>query len=131
MKLRFFQICSMLGLSFALLFATLLSLNANASLVSTGSSIQTEQQLYTKQQVLDKLDTQELKDQLASYGVDAETVKDRVASLTPDEVNELNQKLQEEPAGAGVVGAFVFVFVVLLVTDLLCVTDVFSFMKCI
>jgi len=55
--------------------------------------------------------------------------KQRVASMTDEEVRALNQKIDEMPAGSGVVGAVVLIFLVLLITDIAGLTDVFPFVK--
>jgi hypothetical protein len=66
---------------------------------------------------------------LISQGVDLEMAKQRVASMTDEEVRALNQKMDEMPAGSGVVGAVVLIFLVLLITDIAGLTDVFPFVK--
>jgi hypothetical protein len=49
--------------------------------------------------------------------------------MTDEEVRALNQKMDEMPAGSGVVGAVVLIFLVLLITDIAGLTDVFPFVK--
>jgi len=39
--------------------------------------------------------------------------------------------MEDDSAGAGVIGALVTVFLVLLVTDLLCLTKLFNFTRCV
>src|SRR5690625_3936075 len=70
-----------------------------------------------------------LQQRLVSWGVDPGLAAERVARLTPAEVHELAQRADEMPAGAGVVNAVVFVFLVLLITDILGVTDIFPFVR--
>jgi hypothetical protein len=58
--------------------------------------------------------------------------KARVATLSDAEVQMMSGKIDQLPAGgeavAGVlIGAVVFIFVLLLLTDILGVTDVYSF----
>jgi hypothetical protein len=55
--------------------------------------------------------------------------KQRVSSMTDEEVRALNQKMDEMPAGSGVVGALVLIFVVLLFTDIMGWTDVYPFVN--
>jgi hypothetical protein len=56
-----------------------------------------------------------------------------VASLSPAELTQMANSMDQLPAGSGgvgaVVGAAVFVFVVLLITDLLGLTHVFPFVN--
>ena len=76
------------------------------------------------------LASDELKQQLEGLGVDTEQLNDRIASLTPEEIQQLNAELEVQPAG-GILGVLLTVFIVLVVTDLLCATDVFHFVRCI
>ena len=77
-----------------------------------------------------QLAAKELKQQLHALGVDAAELDDRIASLTPAEIAQLNAELAEKPAG-GVLGILLTIFVVFIFTDMLCATDIFSFVKCI
>lgn len=115
----------------ALLVCTgLFSSFASAGMMQTSDIIHYEQTGYDKETLLVLLDSEELKQQLIDLGVDYQLVEERVESMTADEIASLNEQLQEAPAG-GIVGAIVTVFIVLVVTDMLCATDVFSFVKCI
>lgn len=67
--------------------------------------------------------------ELARYGVGIEQAQARVAALSDEEVQRLNQKFDEMPAGGSVLGVIVFVFLVLLVTDILGLTKVFPFTR--
>ena len=65
--------------------------------------------------------------QLVSLGVDHNQAAARVAVLSDDEVQQLYGKMQTLPAGGDILGTLVFIFLVLLVTDLLGLTSVFPF----
>lgn len=67
--------------------------------------------------------------ELARYGVGVEQAQARVAALSDEEVQRLNQKFDDMPAGGSVLGVIVFVFLVLLVTDILGLTKVFPFTR--
>jgi hypothetical protein len=57
-------------------------------------------------------------------------VQARVNALTDDEAQRLAKQMDEMPAGGdGIIGALVLIFVILLITDLLGLTEVFSFTK--
>lgn len=114
-----------------LLVMSVQSITVNAAMVSTDTIIQTENQQYTKSQLLQKLESAELQQQFLDMGVDPQEIQQRVASLTPDEISQLNANLASQPAGEGVLGLIGLVFVVLVITDMLCATDVFSFVNCI
>lgn len=78
--------------------------------------------------VLSYLDRPEVAAGLQERGVGADQARERVAALTDAEVEQLAQSLDSAPAG-GVVGAIVFVFVLLLLTDILGLTKVFPFTR--
>jgi len=101
-----------------------------AKMVPTATVISSDGQQYDQQQLLSALASDELKQQLQELGVDTGQLNDRIASLTAEEVQQLNAELSEQPAG-GIVGVLLTIFVVLVVTDMLCATDVFAFVKCI
>ncbi|WP_290702483.1 PA2779 family protein [Amphritea sp.] len=107
------------------------SLTLNAAMITTDSIIQTENQQYTKNDLIQKLESVELQQQLVDMGVDTQELQQRIASLTPDEISQLNANLASQPAGEGVLGLVGLVFVVFVVTDMLCATNLFSFVRCI
>lgn len=66
--------------------------------------------------------------QLVRLGVDPQAAQTRVDALSDAELARAAD-LAGQPAGAGAAGAIVFIFVLLLITDLLGLTDVFSFVR--
>ena len=69
---------------------------------------------------------------LQQRGVDIEQVRARVAGLTDAEAQQLAQQIDQAPAGAAdILGTLVFIFVLLLVTDILGLTKVFPFTRSI
>lgn len=66
---------------------------------------------------------------LQRYGVDAAQARARVAVLSDAEVLQLGGRMDQLPAGGDVLGVAVFVFLVLLLTDILGYTDIFPFVK--
>lgn len=74
------------------------------------------------------LERSDVRAKLESLGVQPADVKARVEALSDQEVAQLAGQIDSLPAGGdGLVGALVFIFVVLLVTDLLGLTRVFPF----
>lgn len=74
----------------------------------------------------------EVRDRLAAYGVERAAVQERVDALADDEVTQLAERLDSLPAGGdGIVGALVFVFLLLLLTDVVGLTKVFPFTRSI
>jgi hypothetical protein len=67
--------------------------------------------------------------QLQAAGVDAQQLRGRLDALTDTEVAALDQQLAELPAGGDILSTAVFIFLVLLITDILGYTDVFPFVK--
>ena len=104
---------------------------ANAAMIGTGEVLTEQQQQVDRQQLLSMLDDQQVKDKLLAMGVERDQVENRINNLTSAELSQFNQQLSEAPAGAGVVGVIVLFLVIFIITDMLCATDIFSFVKCI
>jgi hypothetical protein len=71
----------------------------------------------------------DLRAQLEAKGVRAADVQARIDALSDEEVAQLAGRVDSLPAGGDIVGALVLVFLVLLITDLLGLTQVFPFTK--
>ena len=94
---------------------------AQASMIGTTEVLQAQQQQVDRQQLLGMLEDR---------GVERDQVEQRIQSLTNAELAQFNQQLSEAPAG-GIIGIIVLFLVIFIITDLLCATDIFSFVKCI
>jgi hypothetical protein len=82
--------------------------------------------------VLATLNRADVAEALAAKGVDLGAARERIASLSDAEVVALADQLEHAPAGASdVLGVIVFIFLVLLVTDILGFTKVFPFTRSI
>ncbi|WP_119154697.1 PA2779 family protein [Caldimonas tepidiphila] len=69
---------------------------------------------------------------LTERGVDVGQARERVAALADAEVAMLARHIDEAPAGAAdILGTVVFIFVLLLVTDIIGFTKVFPFTRSI
>lgn len=75
------------------------------------------------------LDRDQVIEALQAQGVSPQIARERLAALTDDEVLQLQHDIEQAPAGAGLLGATVFVFLVLLATDILGFTKVFPFTR--
>ena len=104
---------------------------ANAAMIGTGEVLTEQQQQVDRQQLLSMLDDQQVKDKLLAMGVERDQVENRINNLTSAELAQFNEQLSEAPAGAGIVGIIVLFLVIFIITDMLCATDIFSFVKCI
>ena len=111
--------------------ATTFSTTANAGMVGTGEIIQQQQVELDRQQLLNMLEKQEVQEKLAEMGVSKDQVADRIQNLTPTELADFEQQLAEAPAGQDVVGIIVLFLLVFIITDMLCATNIFSFINCI
>jgi hypothetical protein len=69
--------------------------------------------------------------ELQAQGVSADDALARVQAMSDGEVAQLAQRVDQAPAGAGVVGVLFTLFVILLVTDILGFTKVFPFTRAI
>jgi len=114
-----------------LAFVTTFSTTAQARMVGTAEIIQQQQANVDRQQLMSMLDKQEVQDKLTQMGVSKERVAERIQNLTPSELADFNQQLSEAPAGEGVVGIIVLFLLVFIITDMLCATNVYSFVHCV
>ncbi|MGB7302592.1 MAG: PA2779 family protein [Burkholderiaceae bacterium] len=74
-------------------------------------------------------DREEVVRALQNNGVSIEMARERLAALTDEEARQLQSDIESAPAGSGVVGAAVLIFLVLLATDITGYTDVFPFTR--
>ncbi len=84
-----------------------------------------------RERLASELDRPELQARLQQWGVSAEDAKARVAALSDEEAAALVAKIDQAPAGGDVLGVILFVFVLLLITDILGFTKVFPFTRSI
>ncbi|HEX7648849.1 MAG TPA: PA2779 family protein [Noviherbaspirillum sp.] len=75
------------------------------------------------------LDRPDVARQLEAMGVSRTDAQARVAALTDEEAASLAGKVDSLPAGGDVLGVLVFIFVLLLVTDILGLTKVYPFTR--
>ncbi len=105
---------------------------ANAEMVTTDTVIQQYNSTEDRTLVMDFMLREDVQQQLTTLGVDPEEAARRVASLSDEEIQQIAGRLEELPAGEGVgaiVGVILIIFLVLLVTDLLGLTDIYPFVK--
>lgn len=103
--------------------------SANAAMVTTETVVHSLQAQQDISRIHEALNRHEVKAQLTELGVDPMLVQARVDALSDAEAQQLAQQLDQMPAGSGALGVVLFVFVLLLVTDLLGLTNVFPFTK--
>jgi len=65
-----------------------------------------------------------------AMGIDPEDAQKRVALLSDEEVEKISKNIDNMPAGGNaIIGAIVLIFLVLLITDILGYTKVFTFTR--
>ncbi|MCH2547440.1 MAG: PA2779 family protein [Alphaproteobacteria bacterium] len=105
---------------------------ANAALVET-DTLYTQQLQTEAHKKIDAFLAQEgVVNQLVGWGVSPEEARARAAALSDAEAMQVSQQIDELPAGQAVgaiLGAAVFIFLVLLITDILGLTKVFPFTR--
>jgi len=86
-----------------------------------------------REKVVHFLQQDAVREHLVAMGVDPSEVEARLAALSPAELAQLSARIDQMPAGGDGLGAVVvailIVFLVLLITDLAGLTDVFPFVK--
>lgn len=106
------------------------SLPVHAVTITTEEAVQMTAPASTGREALtDLLARADVQAELARLGVDPAVAAERVAALSDAEVASLHQRMDDVAAGGSVVGAIVFIFVLLLVTDILGLTKVFPFTR--
>jgi hypothetical protein len=102
---------------------------ANAALVATDVVVRGQQAQEVHYRLTTVLAREDVKHALIARGASPDQVQARVDSLTGDELQQLSAKIDQLPAGGDAFDALVLIFLVLLLTDILGLTDVFPFVK--
>lgn len=106
-----------------------LSLPAHASMMSADETLPVHQS-FERTKVMNFLAREDVTKEIMAQGVDVAVVKQRVAAMSDDEINDLSGKIDNLPAaGSEIIGVALFVFVLLLITDILGLTKVFPFTR--
>lgn len=128
-------ICTLRRISLALI-ACLVTLMlpvapVHAAMIGTDQVVTSTQTTQDRERIRVFLQREDVHQLLRQQGVDASDALARVGSMTNDEVNLVAGELNQLPAGGdwGIIGALVFVFIVLLITDILGLTKVFPFTR--
>jgi len=102
---------------------------SQAALIST-EQILNQNQIQSPRSDLQQMHNRDnIRKQLLAMGVDSQDIQARIDYMTDQEAALLSNKMDQLPAGQGIVSTAAFVFVVLLITDILGYTDVFPFVK--
>ena len=106
---------------------------AHAGMVSTDQVIDQVSVAETRERVVEFLARDDVRQQMETLGIDGDEATARAANMTDAEVMQLAGQLDQLPAGqdalGAILGAFLLVFLVLLITDILGLTNVFPFVR--
>jgi len=110
-------------------FFTTYSLPAWSGMVTTDQMLQGQHEVSDRHALVALLERDDVRQQLVERGVDPEYAKQRIAALSDAQVNELKGNIDTLPAGSGVVGILIAVLLVLVILDVLGVTNIFTFIN--
>jgi hypothetical protein len=99
---------------------------ASAAVVGTRTVMMQAERADAVARVQAALDREAVQSQLMAFGVDADAAKERIASLTTEELRYLDGRLAELPAGGNALVVVGIVFVVLLILEIVGVIDIFK-----
>lgn len=112
---------------------SIISAPAHAVMVNSAEILKGNQHNLACERINMFLDRSEVQKHLVAWGVSSDEAKVRVACLSDQEIEKISAQIDQLPAGSGalgtVVGAALIIFIVLLITDILGFTDVFTFVK--
>ncbi len=114
---------------FGLLALSLHMPTAHAGMIGTEAVVNAAQAQQDHERLRLILSRNDVKAQLIARGVDPAQVQARVDSLTDQETQTLAAKMDQLPAGGDFIDAIIFIFLVLLITDILGFTNVYPFVK--
>lgn len=118
-------------LSAQLLLATQAVTLAQAEMLGTQAAIGKYTALANRDALLDEMQRDDVRAEIVALGVDPLEAEARLAALSDAEVATILTQMENDSAGADILGTLFTVFVILLVTDLLCFTRFFNFTRCV
>jgi hypothetical protein len=112
----------------SLSFLTTYSLPAYSGIVTTEQLMQEQLESLDRDTLVSLMDREEVRQQLIDRGVDPDYAKQRIAALSDEQINEIKANIDDLPAG-GVIGILIAVLLVLIILDIIGVTNIFSFIN--
>ncbi len=103
---------------------------AQAEMLGTDAAIAKYSQHADRTFLLNELQREDVQQAIIDQGIDPVEAERRLAALSDAEVASMVGQIEDGSAGADIVGTLFTVFVILLVTDILCLTRIFSFTRC-
>lgn len=103
---------------------------AQATLITSEQVADNQTAQNNRERVREFFDRADVQTQLQARGISADTAKSRVDMMTDNEIASINGHLDNLPAGGtDILGFFLIIFIILLITDILGLTHVFSFTR--
>jgi hypothetical protein len=102
---------------------------AHAALIGADAVAAAQSRQDAEQKVRAALARDDVAAAMEKLGVSPQEVRDRVAALSDDEINTLSDRMDRLPAGGDFFATVGFIFVILLITDILGFTKVFPFTR--
>ncbi len=118
-------------LSAQLILATQAVTMAQAEMVGTDAAINKYTALASRNALMDEMQRADVQAEIVALGIDPIEAEARLAALSDAEIATMLTQMENDSAGADIVGTLFTIFVILLVTDLLCFTRFFNFTRCV
>ncbi len=131
LKIMIKPVCFFLVFSFLLLDFSMHT--AQAQMVDTNTVIAEQEAAMNRARVAAFMAREDVQQIMMEHGVDTAEAQVRLGRLSSAELTKIANSMEQMPAGGDglgtLVGAAVFIFVVLLITDILGFTHVFNFVN--
>jgi hypothetical protein len=122
-----------ISMAFVMLVTSLPINFAQAAMVTTDQVVAPSELASDRERVMRFMAREDVRQQLQALGIDPDEAARRASTLSDDEVQQIAGSSSSLPAGQNaigiIVGAILIIFLVLLLTDLLGLTDVFPFIN--
>ncbi len=97
-----------------------------AQIIGTLEAIESQQRTRDLETVSSALAREEVREQMAALGVDAQQIDTRLAAMTDSELRQLAGEIESMPAGGDALAVIGIVFLVLLILEAVGVIDIFK-----
>lgn len=120
-------------LAFLMMTLSIESSHADMKMITTMEVVDSSSIDLKRNQIMTLVQSEKVQAEMIKMGINPQEALARVKTLSPAEVEKLSHQIETAPAGASAVGALLgavlFVFIVLLITDILGFTHVFPFTR--
>ena len=116
-----------LSLILSLLLLSISFSQVQAAIITNAQVINQTQQINDKEALLQTIKRIDVQQQLLGLGVTTAELESRINQMTQQEIAQLNQQINELPAGGDALGLIVLIFIIFVITDVIGATDIFPF----